>query len=461
MFNPSGDGHHASNFGGDTYGFNDQSWARFEFEQSGLSSSMSDVPPQHHDHDPNHSFTAGDMDWAPTPSEMQSDYQDEYHQHQPQTAAHANVDLNNFSPVQNGGGVKGMVAQWENKGYSPPLPPRPIQQSNSQYHENGQHPHYHQRQQQQQQPTPQHHHQLQQGQPQQQPQQHQPIHQNQPQHQFQSASHQSNYQMGTSSPSTPSHFGSLNAAAHAHLLSGSLSSTGATHYGSFGGQSRVESPMAGSPPPMSFGSFRDTSRVSSPIGGPSSGQFGSLDDFMSHNRVQSPMAVSPMAASPGPMTPNVTSGTPGYQVWRAPDSVTPVKQDDTPGFQIWRPPTSAVMAPTPRQGSTPGFEMWRPPSLVTPKSTPAEPNPATSPDGYFRPAVPPKPAMVAGSEFILDFNAASRVKGKAPAKPPRPRASVPALSSTFRNDSLKQEPSTPLIDFQTTPTPLFVSWTLA
>lgn len=246
------------------------------------------------------------------------------------------VEMSSMNPAQGGGGgVSRLVAQFENKGYVPPLPPRPINNAHHQTHH-----------------------------------------------------------LGTS-PSISSHFGSLNSVAQSHRISSPVNSSGESQYGSLG----IHSPPTPSPIATSmgrsgsvhYGSFHDIQQVHSPgIGTP----FGSMDGFMNTARVNSPMVSTPMVASPMVSTPTQTTP-------RIPG---------TPGFEIWRPPPSMEIKQESKQ------EIKQEPSDLTN---------ATNFAGYFRPPVPttPKPVVNTGNQFILEFNpsAAKAAKGKAPAKPPRPR----------------------------------------
>jgi hypothetical protein len=204
-------------------------------------------------------------------------------------------------------------------------------------------------------------------------------------------------------PSPSMHFGGFSQLVDHNRVSSPIGSPTDTNFGSWDAQSRMTSPLATSPPVMFPASFHDGSRVSSPIGGPSSGQFGSLDDFMSSNRINNHQMMStPIVASPS---------------------------------------QSAPAAPAP---GTPGFEIWRPPVPMTPKPTQSQFGNSTNSGNFFKPPVPttPKPVMNAGSQFILEFNPGAKGKGKAPAKPARPRV-VPPVPSGF-DAQIKQElPPTP------------------
>ncbi|KAH7309495.1 hypothetical protein B0I35DRAFT_482264 [Stachybotrys elegans] len=330
-------------------------------------SSSSMRPAQHMSHhQPGRSFTGatddggGSMDWTPVP-DMHTQYQ-----HAGGPSGH---DIQLHDPDTSPGlGVGRLVAHFENKSFVPPLPPRPI-------------------------PVQQHH-------------------PNQQQH------HMQMHNIATSTPQTMQ-FGSFNTSDMDRGASPIES-----QYGSFDFQSRVGSPIATSPPAMNFGSFHDGSRVSSPIGGPSTTQFGSLDDFMSGNRMNSPMVASPVVASPAQSMPGV---------------------------------------------GTPGFQIWRPPAAITQKEVPPPPqhqfnnsNPPASSGNFFKPPVPstPKPVMNAGSQFILELNPTAKGKAKAAAKPPKPKVPPPLPTSPKPEPGLKREPdelvqvSSPLTATNLTPSSL-------
>ncbi|KAK1240571.1 hypothetical protein MKX07_004599 [Trichoderma sp. CBMAI-0711] len=318
MFHQPPEKPRAPGFDDDPFGFVTQAWERYGL--GSVSSPPPAMPPQPIHRTGRAYSTASVMDWTP-------EIDTTFHHHGDGVAMSPveNVELDSLGSPQGGGGVGRLVAHFENKGYVPPLPPRPIN-----------------------------------NQP------HQPHH------------------MGHS-PSMSSQFGSLNSVAHPHRISSPVASPGESQYGSLG----VHSPptptsivtnmnRSGS---ISYGSFHDTQQVHSPgVGTP----FGSMDGFMSSARVNSPMVATPMASTPVMPSPMAAPGVPG-----------------TPGFEIWRPPPS--MTPKPET------------SQIT--------NPANF-GGYFRPPVPttPKPVVNTGNQFILEFNpSAKAAKGKAPAKPPRPR----------------------------------------
>ncbi|KAM0259741.1 hypothetical protein ACHAQJ_003177 [Trichoderma viride] len=320
MFHQPPDKPRASGFDDDPFGFASQAWERY-----GLSNMSSPPPagPQQAMQRTGRAYsTASVMDWTP-------DIDTTFHHNGDGVAMSPveNVEMGSLDSAQGGGGVGRLVAHFENKGYVPPLPPRPI-----------------------------------------------------------SNAHHQSHHLGTS-PSISSHFGSLNSVAHTHRMSSPVTTSGESQYGSLGIHSPpTPSPIAtsmGRSGSMHFGSFHDTQQVHSPgVGTP----FGSMDGFMNSTRVNSPMVSTPMVASPMVSTPGqVTPAVPG----------------------------------------TPGFEIWRPPPSMAPKPEPSHLTNSTNFGGYFRPPVPttPKPVVHTSNQFILEFNpsAAKAAKGKAPAKPPRPR----------------------------------------
>jgi len=204
-----------------------------------------------------------------------------------------------------------------------------------------------------------------------------------------------------------------------------------SHFGSYGtSHSRVMSPIATSPPPASFGSFHD--RLGSPGIGQSSDPFGSLDDFVAQSRMGH--VQDTMISSPAPTTPSVTSSTPGFSIWRPPGQGEPQQQQQQQqSFQHYQPPQHYFQQPQQPQSSL---------------QRPASRNVATSPGGgYFRPPSSSKTTPTPGSQFILELNPGSKAKGKAPAKPPKPKAPKPFLPVTQSGTDVKDEPLTPsLID---------------
>ncbi|KAM5356437.1 hypothetical protein ACJ41O_003083 [Fusarium nematophilum] len=118
MFNHSAGGPRASDSdGGASYGFTDQAWQRFDSMNNTSTAFSTDHSQTSYDSGRAYGDDSG-MDWAPTPSE----YQTRFH---PQPSASDNVELENMSSHQGGGGVGRLVAHFENKSFAPPLPPRP------------------------------------------------------------------------------------------------------------------------------------------------------------------------------------------------------------------------------------------------------------------------------------------------------------------------------------------------
>ncbi|TQV92065.1 hypothetical protein V2A60_004371 [Cordyceps javanica] len=71
---------------------------------------------------------------------------------------------------------------------------------------------------------------------------------------------------------------------------------------------------------------------------------------------------------------------------------------------------------------TPGFSIWRPPSSPKIKQEPSPESPVTFSRNLFeKPPIPPKPKPSQETHQItLDFNSPAKDKGKAPIKPPKP-----------------------------------------
>ncbi|KFA76673.1 hypothetical protein S40288_04420 [Stachybotrys chartarum IBT 40288] len=363
----------ASQYNDDQFAYAQQQWANQPAAASSSSSSARHPPQLSQVSD--RSFLGnvqgggGGMDWAPA-----SDMQMQFHHDEPHatTPSDHHIQFQGLDQDSAGGGVGRLVAHFENKSFQPPLPPRPLQNTQTHNH------------------------------------------------------------VAVSPPTSLPYGGYLNSTSIDRVQSPMESS-----YGSFDlHQSRVASPIASSPPPMSFGSFHDASRVPSPVATSSSAHFGSLDDFMSSNRVTTPMVASPMVTSPvsaSPMVMNPSHGTQGV-----------------PG--------------------TPGFEIWRPPGAIPQSNHSHFDNHETKPNinsGFLKPPVPstPKPVMNAGSQFILELNPNSKGKGKAVAKPTKPRVPPPIPPPSSKPPpGLKQEPedllipdlpsSTPINPQQQSPTPL-------
>lgn len=283
----------APGFDDDPFGFVTQAWERYGL--GNVSSPPPAVPPQPIQRTGRAYSTASVMDWTP-------DIEPSFHQHGDGMAMSPveNVELDNLGSPYGGGGVGRLVAHFENKGYVPPLPPRPIN-----------------------------------NQP------HQPHH------------------IGHS-PSMSSQFGSLNSVAHTHRISSPVASPGESQFGSLGVHSpptptSIVTNMARSGS-ISYGSFHDTPQVHSPgIGSP----FGSMDGFMSSARVNSPMVSTPMASAPmmsSPMAASGVPGTPGFQIWRPPPSMTPKPEpsqitNPTNFNGYFRPPVPTTPKPVVNTGN--------------------------------------------------------------------------------------------------------------
>lgn len=418
MFNIPPDKPRASDFNTDSYGFNNQGWAAFDFGQGTPSS---DIAPGHN-HDTRQSFNdVGGMEWAPTPSDVQSNYHHGHQGHQDHNGD-TEMELEALGSAQHGGGVGRLVAHFENKGFNPfenksfapapPLPPRPINTTvNNQSH-------------------------------------HQAHHQD-----AQSPSISMNsFQASLSFDPLPYcgngvSGGAGTSAFNPNRIASPVTSPG-ENWGSFTSLQRVTSPIATSPPAMSYESFHD-SRVASPGLGSSTGQFGNLDDFMSVNRMQSPMAHSPMPNShvaSSPMMASPMAQTLSHQ------NATPV--GGTPGFEIWRPPGTAAASSSNKMNPSPPNNFTTSASASNPFTTNGSTHNTishnnhnnqsnTNSAGFFKPPVPttPKPNISVGNQFILELNPSAKAKGKAPAKPPRPRV-PPPVPTPFAAE-VKQEPATP------------------
>ncbi|PNY26171.1 Uncharacterized protein TCAP_03895 [Tolypocladium capitatum] len=355
MFNHQSNKPHASGYGHEAYGFSHQPWARFDIDQAASSSS---VDPSRSGHGIGQQFNpSSDMDWTPTQSDVQASFQHDNHG--------GPVQLESMSSMQTGRGVGRLVAHFENKGFNPlenkdhdppPLPPR--RSNNVQIPQTVVRP------------------------------------------QFDNLGYFGGGHSGVS-------FFNPN------RIAAPMASPSESQWGSFVMQSRVTSPTVTSSSGIPFASFQHASRAASPGVGPSSGPFGSLDDFLPGGRVQSPITHSSMSLSQMPQPPMTAP-----PMVASPTQSTP-QVSGTPGFEIWRPPGSVSVKPEQPQSSTP----------------------ITNQGGYLKPPVPttPKPTMNAGNQFILEFNPSAKAKGRAPAKPPRPRP--PLLVPPPFSPEVKQEPS--------------------
>lgn len=347
--------------------------------------------------------SSGAMDWTSTSTDFDSSFAQGGME--ASGMSQENVRLDNMGSFQSsntanagsgGRGVGRLVAQFENKEFNPPLPPRPGQQAVSS-----------------------------------------PI--------VASPQASTSYGMfnpssmgslssfgqhGTSplpqSPPITTQFGSFSSMDPSQMHS-PISTPMDNGYASFTGQSRVASPMIASPESsMSFAGFND-SRVSTPTAGPSSSnQFGSLDDFMS-NSIPHTNSMSSQSR-PAPSRNKSTPAAPG-----------------TPGFAIWRPPPSAPANSTPkpqqpneRTPTTPGGGFFRPPPPVPPK--PAlntgnqfilEFNPASKPKPK-PPAKPPRPRAPSVASNIA-FSPDIKQEPASTPVPETPSVSSPGLLSARRS----------------------------
>jgi hypothetical protein len=316
------------------------------------------------------------MDWSATP-EMHTQFQHQLIDTSDTAPAHHSMEMDHQMEQAQGGnigagrGVGRLVAHFENKGFThaPPLPPRPIPNAVSHIHQV----------------------------------------QNQHQHQIQ---HQNQ------SPSMP--FGGFNHMLDPNRVSSPIGSPADTNFGSWDAQSRLMSPLATSPGGMFPSSFHDGSRVASPATGPSSSDpFGSLDDFMSNDRMNNQM-VNPMVASPSQSAP----AAPG-----------------TPGFAIWRPPVPATPKPTQFQFNNSSSSVGNNNNSGNNNNNN---NHSAGSGNFFKPPVPPKPVIPpGGNQFILEFNPGAKGKAKAVAKPARPRV-VPPTSPAFDTVIKQEAPPTPM-----------------
>lgn len=327
-------------------------------------------------------------------------------------------NLNHGSGVQeetgSGGGVGGigrLIAQFENKDYQPPLPPRPVNNSTVDNSATS------------------------------------PITIN---HQ-QPSSHFGHFNTAPQGNS----FATNNFASHS-FASNRIATPIDSHFGSYGtSHNGVASPIATSPHPASFGGFRDASCVTSPSTNQINDPFGSIGNIMASDQIGHSMTTGPMVTSPAPTTPgHTTSGTPGFAIWRPPgqeqeqhhqQAQQPQHHHHHQAYQFQQTqPTQQYQPPQPQHQHT-----HQQHGLQSPAAGPS--SHATSPGGYFRPPPPPtpKPAISAGNQFILELNPGSKAKAKAPVKPPKPKGpkpdlaiTTPSLSTPF-SPRIKQEPSTP------------------
>ncbi|KAG5948387.1 hypothetical protein E4U53_006308 [Claviceps sorghi] len=448
MFNFSPGKPTASAFNTESYGLTHQTWPRFDFGDD-LASSSAFSAEQNHDGRQAFNHVGGGMDWAPTSSNMQIDYPHGHQRHNSQGGT--DMELEALNSSQNGvvgRGVGRLVAHFENKGFNPleqksfapPLPPRPINTNIGNMSSGSRH----------------HHHQ-------------QPILQS-------PTTGMNNFQ--TNMGFDPLAFCDSSGASgcggnitfNPNRIASPVTIAGES-WGSFDSMPRVTSPISMSPQSLPFGSYQEN-RVASPVATPSSGQFGNLDNFMSSNRMRSPVAHSPILnphmASP-PMVPipspvmtssaNQTAqaigGTPGFEIWRPPESISTRMDQSPPGSlnslniginhnKINNNTTSASgMSNFSHCGNRSidrNIELHTTPLGITSSNHDS----STGSAGFFKPPVPktPKPKISAGSQFILELNPNSKAQGKAPAKPPRPKtSSLPVTAASV--PKVKQEPATP------------------
>lgn len=367
-----------------------QEWPKFGFDAGTPSGNVAAF--QDHVRQDFFGSHSNDMDWTPSSDftgGFDQGFETSHHEHQQPAIKmeheHINPAMNSYSHNDNQGsggrGVGNLVAQFEQKDFQPPLPPRPVNNSIDNSVTS-------------------------------------PI----------AISHQQQ----------TSHFPQFNAAPQGHSFAASsnpfttnsfsnrVNTPSDTNFGSFGTpHSRVTSPAATSPPPVPFGSFHDGSRVGSPSTAQISDPFGSLDNFV--NPRMGPQMQHGIPQSPAPTTPGHGNGTPGFAIWRAPGQ----EQPGTPqGFEHFQQQpqypqqhTNAMQRPMSRQHSI----------ATSPGGYVVPPVP---------PKVKPNPGQ--GNQFILELNP-GKVKGKAPAKPPKPKPkpSLSALSTSA--PTIKQEPQTPAI----------------
>ncbi|KHO00558.1 uncharacterized protein MAM_01336 [Metarhizium album ARSEF 1941] len=418
MFNLPPDKSTASGFNADSYGFNNQGWSTFHFGQGGPSS-LGLAPEQNHDTRQSFSDVEG-MEWAATPCDAHATYDHRPHEpqdHQGETA----IDLEALSPPPVGGGVGRLVAHFENKGFSPfdnksfvpapSLPPRPINTTanNDQGH-------------------------------------HQAHHQSVQSPSVSMTSFQQSLSFdplsycgnGVGSDTNTSVF-------NPNAITSPVNSPGAS-WGEFSSLRRVTSPITASPAAMSYNSLQDN-KVTSPGLGSSSAHFGNLDNFISDNRIHSPIAQSPLLnshlASPPMLSSPITDSLPNSNA---------ASVGGTPGFEIWRPPgTTTGINQSPSNNFTASLSAAN--SFMSPRNFPRTVTGTTSQHGFGnrnltnsagfpKPPVPttPKPNISVGNQFILELMPTEKAKGKAPAKPPRPRLPL-AVSTSFAGE-IKREPET-------------------
>lgn len=421
------------------------------------------------------------MDWTPTPTGHGSHFRNQNTFHDQEDL----IDFDDITPAQpQVSGVGRLVAQFENKDYVPPLPPRPI---------------------------------------------------------INTASSPAETDPSITNSSFSSYFGSFAGAAHANHATSPVGSPVDSQYGSFGDVlSRITSPqdinsIESSSPLLTFGTFPNAriasphisavrshavpglsqftdERTRTPFGGENktmpnpdsmdtdSGMFGDVErniltflksELDGGNRLQS---LQPMPQEPHQMqhvTPQATQQTnfataqqvhqqlnrqlsnriqpstsqaaqstqPNHPFQQAkpppfsqpiqpaqptrptqPAQPSPPAQASRPiepGQQVTRQPStqsshqSTQQPKTPFQSffsgsttsGTPGFSIWRPPSSPEIKEEPTADSPAILSKSLFeKPPIPPKPKPIQEQpqQITLDFSSSIKGKGKAPVKPPKP-----------------------------------------
>lgn len=458
MFNFSPERSRTSGFDIDSYDFSNQSVPGFDYSAGPAPSSG--IAAQQHQNG-GHPF--GDfegMDWDPAPSVVQHQYRPDLQENQMQDGGHA-MELETLGSSQNfGGGVGRLVAHFENKGFNPfdhkafapapPLPPRPMNAS------------------------------LDTG---------SAVNQERRHTTHVPSANMNSFQAGMNfDPFSYIGDGENGAGSTTPLSPNKVSSpilSPDESWGSFGGLQRVASnhgnkvDMGSSPlstPALSYGNFADF-RSAGIVAASSSGHFGNLDDFMSVGRTRgsiahSPMPDSHMSSSPmtaasvaqSAMTPNapILGSTPGFAIWRPPVSVTAdakINRSPPGAFTSTSgPATSSFDACGHIHSNHPKNDQIADQNAWKSSYSNGNRNPAAKGAGFYKPPLPtkPKPNINFGNQFILELNPSEKAKGKAPVKPPRPRASSVL---TTPSSEVKQEPATPgpfeLLSSSSTPAPPF------
>ncbi|KAG6036952.1 hypothetical protein E4U41_005378 [Claviceps citrina] len=426
MFNFSPGKPAASAFNPDPYALTHQAWPRFDFGED--SAPASGILAQHN-HDARQAFHhVGAMDWAPTSPGMQTGY---HHGHQRQeNQAHADMELEALSrPPNGGGGVGRLVAHFENKGltpfeqkpFAPTLPPRPLINPLDDTTNAG---------------TTHHHH----------------------HHAVPSSSSIGMNSFHASIGFDPLPYCGGSASGGRGNMSfnpnriASPVAIPAESWRSFDSMQRMTSPISMSPPSLSYGSYREN-RLASPIDTSSSAQFGSLENFMSTSHIRSPVAHSPMlnahmASSPVMPSPGASSsanqtspavgGTPGFEIWRPPATLSARMGQSSPNSLDT---ISTTTAHSRNRNIERSIDINTPPLHIPRNSHDFSANGAS----FSKPPVPKssKPNISIGNQFILELNPSAKAKGKAPAKPPRPKASFSSSVTAPLVPEVKQEPATP------------------